>query len=190
MTVIPVRPFLSIPEVSSERREYVPIGWLSPPAIPSNKLRILPDATLWEFGILTSRMHMAWTAHVGGRLESRYQYGIGLNYNPFPWPNATKAQKVKVEKLGAAVLKVRAAYTTSSLADLYDPDTMPGNLRKAHAALDSAVDKLYRSTAFASDRERVEHLFGLYEAMVNPLEREGIRQNKRVNRAASRRLTT
>lgn len=183
VTVIPKEPFLAIPEVSSERRDYIPLGWLQPPTVPSNKLRILPNASLWEFGVLTSRAHMAWTAHIGGRLKSDFQYGIGLNFNTFPWPDATPAQRDKIETLAQAVLDARAAHPTSSLADLYDPDTMPANLRKAHAALDTAVDRLYRSAPFASDRDRVEHLFGRYEALVNPLERVGAAKNKRVAKA-------
>ena len=186
VTVIPESPFLAIPEVSSERREYIPLGWLKPPTIPSNKLRILPNASLFDFGMLTNRMHMAWTAHIGGRLKSDFQYGIGLNYNTFPWPEATPAQRAKIETLAQAVLDARAAHPTSSLADLYDPDTMPGNLRKAHTALDLAVDRLYRPAPFASDRDRVEHLFGRYEALVNPLEREAAKQNKRINRKAAK----
>ncbi|WBX84623.1 hypothetical protein PE061_01475 [Sphingosinicella microcystinivorans] len=187
VTVIPERPFLAIPEVSSERREYVPFGWLEPPIVPSNKLRLLQGATLWDFGILTSRCHMAWLAHVGGRLESRFQYGIGVVYNTFPWPDASSTQRAKIEILSQAVLDARAAHATSSLADLYDPDTMPANLRKAHAALDTAVDRLYRPAPFASDRDRVEHLFGRYEALVNPLERLGIAKNRRVAKKAAER---
>ena len=121
-------------------------------------------------------------AHVGGRLESRFQYSPGLVYNTFPWPDATPAQRAKIEALAQAVLDARAEHPTSSLADLYDPDTMPGDLRKAHAALDAAVDKLYRAAPFASDRDRVEHLFGRYEALVNPLERLGAAKNRRVAR--------
>ncbi|MDE2302787.1 MAG: hypothetical protein KGK11_09535, partial [Sphingomonadales bacterium] len=173
VTVIPAGSFLVIPEVSSERREYIPLGWLEPPVIPSNKLRILMEASLWEFGVVTSRAHMAWTAHIGGRLKSDFQYGIGLNYNTFPWPDATPAQRAKIEALAQAVLDARAAWPASSLADLYDPDTMPANLRKAHGALDAAVDRLYRPAPFAGDRERVEHLFGLYEGLVAPLSRLG-----------------
>lgn len=184
--VLPKAPFLAIPEVSSERRSYIPIAWLEPPVIPSNKLRILMEASLWEFAILTSRAHMAWTGHIGGRLKSDYSYGISLNYNTFPWPDATPAQRAKVEQLAQAVLDARAAHPTSSLADMYDPDTMPANLRKAHAALDLAVDRLYRAAPFASDRDRVEHLFGRYEALVNPLERLGAAKNKRVARKAAR----
>ena len=184
VTVVPEHSYLVIPEVSSERREYVPIGWVEPPAIPSNKLLVLESATLWHFAMLTSRAHMAWLAHVGGRLESRFQYSPGLVYNTFPWPEATPVQRTRVETLGQAVLDARAGYLTSSLADLYDPDTMPPNLRKAHSALDTAVDRLYRPAPFASDRDRVEHLFGRYEALVNPLERLGAAKNRRVARAA------
>jgi hypothetical protein len=187
VTVIPDSPFLAIPEVSSETRDYVPIGWLEPPVIPSNKLRLLPNATLWEFGILTSRMHMAWLEDIGGRLESRFQYGIGIVYNTFPWPYATSAQRKKVEALAQAVLDARALpkNATSSLADLYDPDTMPAELRKAHRDLDLAVDKLYRARPFGSDRERVEHLFPLYEALVQPTS-GAPKANKRTARRTAR----
>lgn len=186
MTVIPDSEFLVIPKVSSERRQYVPIGHLGPPTIPSDLVFILMDATIFHFAILTSRSHMAWLGHMGGKLKSDFRYSIGLVYNTFPWPNATPAQRAKIEALAQAVLDARAAHPTSSLADLYDPDTMPGNLRKAHAALDAAVDKLYRAVPFASDRDRVEHLFGRYEALVNPLEREAAKQNKRVARKAAK----
>jgi hypothetical protein len=185
VTVIPTAPFLVLPEVSSERREYIPIGWVEPPTIPSNKLLVVLDAKLWDFAVLTSRAHMAWLAHVGGRLKSDYSYSTGLVYNTFPWPDASAAQRQRVEVLAQAVLDARAAYPTSSFADLYDPDTMPANLRKAHAALDTAVDRLYRSAPFASDRDRVEHLFGRYEALVNPLERLGAAKNKRVAKKAA-----
>ena len=187
VTVIPDEPFLVLPEVSSERRDYIPIGWLEPPTIPSNKLRLLPNATLWDFGILTSTMHMAWTRHVGGRLKSDFQYGIGLNYNTFPWPDATSAQRKNIEALAQAVLDARALpkNATSSLADLYDPDTMPAELRKAHRDLDLAVDKLYRARPFGSDRERVEHLFPLYEALVQPTS-AAPKANKRTARRVAR----
>jgi hypothetical protein len=186
VTVVPKTSYLVIPEVSSERRDYVPVGWIDPPTIPSNQLLVIQDATLWHFSILTSRLHMAWLAHIGGRLKSDFRYSSGLVYNTFPWPEATPAQRAKIEALAQAVLDARAAHPTSSLADLYDPDTMPGNLRKAHAALDLAVDRLYRPAPFASDRDRVEHLFGRYEALVNPLEREAAKQNKRISRKASK----
>ena len=113
---------------------------------------------------------MAWMRAITGRLESRYMYSVGIVYNNFPWPDASKTQRTKIETLAQAVLDARAMpkNATSSLADLYDPDTMPAELRRAHHALDLAVDKLYRARPFASDRERVEHLFPLYEALVQP----------------------
>lgn len=181
--VIPATPYLAVPEVSSERRDYVPLGWLEPPTIPSNKLRLLPDATLFEFGVLTSRMHMAWLIFIGGRLKSDFQYGIGVVYNTFPWPEANPGQRAKIEQLAQAVLDARAAHPNASLADLYDPDTMPGDLRKAHAALDKAIDKLYRPTPFDSDRDRVEHLFGRYEALVSPMLRNAAAPRKRAPRS-------
>ncbi len=118
---IPDRPFLAIPEVSSERREYIPIGWLEPPVIPSNKLRLIINADLWHFGILTSRMHMAWTRYVGGRLKSDYQYSVGVNYNAFPWPDATDTERAKVHALARAVLDARALFAGATLADLSTP---------------------------------------------------------------------
>lgn len=169
VTVVPKKPFLVIPEVSSERREYVPIGWLKPPVIPSNLVRVLLGADLWHFGILTSHMHMAWLRLIGGRLESRYRYSVGIVYNPFPWPEATETQKAKVRKLANVVLKARAKFPGASLADMYDSDLMKPELRHAHRALDIAVDKLYRPAPFTGDRERVEHLFTRYEKLISPL---------------------
>jgi hypothetical protein len=184
----PQSSFLVIPEVSSERREYIPIGWLGSGVIPSNKLLTIPDATLFDLGVLTSRMHMAWMRQFGGRLKSDFQYSPGQVYNTFPWPEATPAQRAQVEALAQAVLDARSLpkNATSTLADLYDPDTMPGELRKAHRELDLAVDRLYRRQPFASDRERVEHLFTLYQRLVDPLQHEGVRQNKRVARRSRR----
>jgi hypothetical protein len=176
VTVLPSAPFLVVPEVSSERREYVPIGWLEPPTIPSNLVRILPNADYWHFGILTSRMHMAWLRNIGGRLKSDYRYSIGIVYNTFPWPDASETQKAKVRDLAQAVLDARAKHPKSTLADLYDPDTMPGDLHKAHQKLDAAVDSLYRRGGFSSDRERVEHLFMLYEKLAAPLSAAAKRQ--------------
>ena len=168
VNVIPTAPFLVIPEVSSERREYAPIGWLEPPVIPSNKLRLLANAKLTDFALLTSAMHMAWTRYIGGRLESRYQYSVGVNYNTFPMP-PKDARLSKLESPAQAVLDARAAHPGATLADLYDPLTMPPNLRKAHQALDRAVDRLYRRSGFVSERERVEHLLMMYEGMRRPL---------------------
>ncbi len=169
VNVIPTKPFLVIPQVSSERREYVPIGWLEPPVIPSDKLRLLPEATLIHFALLTSAMHMAWMRAVTGRMKSDYMYSVGVVYNTFPTP-PEDADLSKLEPLAQAVLDARAAHPEATLADLYDPDLMPPDLRRAHQALDRAVDRLYRRNGFASERERVEHLFALYEKMRAPLE--------------------
>ena len=112
---------------------------------------------------------MAWTAYVGGRLKSRYQYSPGINYNPFPWPVLDEAGKSRLNGLAQAVLEARSAHSGATLADLYDANLMPGNLRRAHEALDRAVERLYRTAAFSGDRERVEHLLGLYEHATAPL---------------------
>ena len=167
VNVLPTAPFLAVPKVSSERREYVPVGWLEPPTIPSDLVFVLQKATLADFALLTSAMHMAWLRQFGGRLESRYRYSIGLVYNTFPMPPGS-ANLSKLEPLAQAVLDARAAHPGAILADLYDPDLMPPNLRRTHQALDRAVDRLYRRTGFASERERVEHLFMLYERIRVP----------------------
>lgn len=167
---MPTARYLVIPEVSSERRRYIPIGYLTPETLASNKLRILPDATPFHFGVLTSAMHMAWTDRVTGRLKSDYQYSVKLVYNNFPWPtSATEAQRGAVAAKAEGVLAARRLFPTSSLADLYDPATTPPALVKAHAELDRAVEKCYRPAAFATDRERVEFLFALYEQLSAPL---------------------
>jgi hypothetical protein len=114
-------------------------------------------------------MHMAWLSQIGGRLKSDYRYSIGIVYNTFPWPEATDEQRARVRTLAQAVLDARAEFQNSTLADLYDVDVMPHQLRKAHQELDKAVDKLYRPTPFTGDRDRVEHLFGLYEKLIAPL---------------------
>ncbi|MDE0611803.1 MAG: class I SAM-dependent DNA methyltransferase [Gammaproteobacteria bacterium] len=171
VNILPTAPFLVVPKVSSERREYVPIGWLEPPTIPSDLVFVLQNATLVDFALLTSAMHMAWLRHIGGRLESRYRYSIGLVYNTFPTPPAFKKQSASLTNLGPlaqAILDARAEHPDATLANLYDPDLMPLNLRKAHQALDRSVDRLYSRTKFLSERERIEHLFMLYEKIRAP----------------------
>lgn len=168
VNVVPTAPFLVIPQVSSERREYVPIGWLEPPTIPSDKLRLLPGATLADFALLISAMHMAWMRAVTGRMKSDYMYSVAVVYNTFPAPAGFcngGPDVSKLEPLAQAVLDARAAYPDATLAHLYDPDLMPPKLRRAHQVLDRAVDRLYRRGGFASERERVEHLFMLYEKL-------------------------
>jgi len=167
--LIPLGPFLAIPKVSSERREYVPIVYLEPPVVASDLAQVLPDVPLWLFAILTSRMHMAWLRTVGGRLKSDYRYTIDIVYNTFPLPLLTDADKARLDALAQKVLEARALFPDSSLADLYDRLTMPPALRKAHSTLDTAVEKLYRPQPFVDDRERATHLLTRYEAMTAPL---------------------
>lgn len=161
--------YLAIPRTSSENRPYIPIAFLSSDIIAANDLQMVPGATLYEFGVLQSKAHYAWTATVTGRLESRIRYSSKIAYNNFPWPNPTESQKDAVEKAAQAVLDTRAQFPDSSLADLYDPNTMPPILAKAHAVLDKAVEKAYRAEPFKTDRERVEYLFAMYDKMVTPL---------------------
>ena len=168
VNVLPQSPFLVIPKVSSERREYVPIGWMEPPTIPSDLVFVLQNATLADFALLTSAMHIAWLRYIGGRLESRYRYSIGLVYNTFPIP-PEGANLSKLELFAQAVLDARSVHSNATLAELYDPDLMPPNLRRAHRRLDRAVDRLYRRREFSSEHERIEHLFMLYEKMLAPL---------------------
>lgn len=172
INVLPDAPFIILPRVSSERRDYAPIGWLYPPAVPSDSAFSFIGATLYDFAILTSAMHMAWLRQIGGRLKSDYRYSIGLVYNTFPWPDPpSPAARTKVEALAQAVLDARAApkNAAATLAQLYDPLTMPADLRAAHTALDRAIDRLYRPAPFTSDADRVEHLLTRYEALVNSL---------------------
>ena len=138
VNILPSAPFLVLPEVSSERREYVPVGWLKPPVIPSNKLRLLPDATITDFALLTSAMHMAWMRAVTGRMKSDYMYSVGVVYNTFPTPPGFKSENANMsalEPLAQAVLDARAAHQDATLAEIYDPDLMPPNLRRAHHAV-------------------------------------------------------
>ena len=168
INVIPDSPFLVIPKTSSERREYVPIGWLQPPIIPTDSLRVFEKATLTHFAFLTSSMHMTWMRTVTGRMKSDYAYSIGIVYNTFPMP-PKMGDPSKLEPLARAVLDARAGFPDATLAELYDPDLMPAALRRAHQNLDRAVDRLYKQGGFASERARVEHLFALYEKMRVPL---------------------
>jgi len=159
----PKRDYLLIPKVSSERRHYIPLGFLKANIVASGSALIIPNATLYNFGVLSCAMHMAWMRAVCGRLESRYQYSASIVYNNFPWPyDSSKKEITSIEKAAQAVLDARAAHPDASLADLYDPIAMPPDLRKAHQALDKAVDTVYGKKNFASDAERVAFLFELY----------------------------
>ena len=151
-----------------ETREYIPIAILPPTVIASSKLQIIPGAPIHYFGVLTSAMHMSWMRTVAGRLKSDYSYSPSV-YNSFPWPKMSDNQCRRIEELSQAILDTRAKFPDSPLDVLYDPDAMPPALRTAHLSLDRAVDRLYRRNGFASERERVEHLFSLHEKRQAPL---------------------
>ena len=154
-----------VPSVSSEHREYIPMAFLDEKTIVSNAAFALYDAPEWLFGILTSAMHMAWVRAIGGRLETRYRYSAGLCYNPFPYPNLTEAKKKEIEDAAMEIEGWREYYNSKTLAWLYDPETMPQELREAHHKLDLIVDSCYREHPFADENERLEWLLKLYEKM-------------------------
>jgi hypothetical protein len=156
--------YLIIPEVSSERRIFIPIGFENPKVLCSNLVKVSQDAKLFHFGVLSSTMHNAWMRTVCGRLESRYRYSASIVYNNFPWPeNPTEKQKQAIEAAAQGLLDARAEFPNSSLADLYDPLTMPPVLLKAHQTLDRAVDAAYGKTNFQTEAQRVAFLFELYQ---------------------------
>jgi hypothetical protein len=164
----PSTDYLLIPRVSSERRWYIPIGFLKKEVIAGDTCLVIPNATQYEFGILTSGIHMAWMRYTCGRLKSDYRYSASIVYNNFPWPSPTAKQKKAIEKAAQAVLDTRAAFPESSLAALYDPLTMPPGLVKAHQSLDKAVEKGY-GKEFTNDADRVAHLFYLYQTLTEGL---------------------
>ena len=166
---MPESMFLLIPKVSSERRTYVPIGFMSPETMVSDLVFATPDASQYHFGCLQSLMHNAWMRAVCGRLESRYRYSAGIVYNNFPWPEPTGAQGKAISAAAQAVLDTRAAHSGATLADLYDPLTMPPDLLKAHQKLDRAVDAAYGRKDFRTEAERVAFLFERYQALTAPL---------------------
>lgn len=161
--------YLLIPSVSSERRNFIPIGFMSPDVIASNLCLIIPKASLYHFGVLSSTMHNAWVRAVCGRLKSDYRYSAGIVYNNYPWPEPTEAQRKAIEEAAKEVLDARAAYPKSTLADLYDPLSMPKELTRAHQHLDKAVDAAYGKTKFATEAERVAFLFERYQMITSPL---------------------
>ena len=160
--------YIVIPEVSSQARRYVPMGYMDDTVLCSNKVRLMPDATLYHFGVLTSNVHMAWMRTVCGRLKSDYDYSVKIVYNNFPWPDPTDAQKTKIEQTAQAILDARALYPDASLADLYDPVTMPPELLKAHQANDRAVMQAYGMPIKETDEAAcVAWLMKLYQEKVN-----------------------
>ena len=195
----PATSYLLIPSVSSERRRYIPIGFMRPEIIASNLVLLVPGATNYHFGVLSSAMHMAWVRQVCGRLESRYRYSNRIGYNNYPWPQTVSAEQVtRVEKLSRRILDLRVKLgagragflpmkkkdqPSASLADLYDGQSMPRELQKAHAELDRAVDCCYRKEPFTSERQRVEFLFALYEQLTDPLVASSRKPKRRTSAA-------
>ncbi|MDJ0547714.1 MAG: class I SAM-dependent DNA methyltransferase, partial [Microcystis sp. M49637_WE12] len=166
----PKTSYILIPRHSSENRKYIPFGFFSPDYIASDSCLFVANADLYLFGILTSAMHMTWVKYVCGRLKSDYRYSKDIVYNNYPFPeNITDKQKQTVETCAQTVLDTRVKYPDSSLADLYDPLTMPPDLLKAHQKLDKAVDLCYRPQPFTSELNRIEYLFELYEKLTAPL---------------------
>ncbi len=159
---MPDNNYLLLPRVSSERRAFVPIGFICADTLTSDSALMTTGANIFHFGILTSSMHNAWMRAVAGRLESRYRYSAGIVYNNFPWPEPADKQRAAIETAAQAVLDARAHFPHATLADLYDPLTMPPELVKAHQALDKAVDAAYGVKGFASEAERVAFLFQRY----------------------------
>ncbi|BBQ25478.1 hypothetical protein WP2W18C05_16940 [Aeromonas sp. WP2-W18-CRE-05] len=158
--------YILVPSVSSERRLYVPLGIFDSNVVSTNRNYIIPNGTLYEFGVLSSLMHNDWMRLVTGRLESRYSYSSSVVYNTFPWPEKTELQRKEIEFLAEEVLLTRAEFPGRTLAELYDPDKMPTALLAAHQALDRAVDRLYRDRPFKDATERLSCLLARYEALV------------------------
>jgi hypothetical protein len=160
---------LLVPRVSSERRRYAPIGFIKAGVVASDAVQIIPNATLYHFGVLTSNVHMAWMRVVCGRLKSDYRYSKEQVYNTFPWPNPTETQKAKIEQTAQAILDARSKFPNTSMADLYDEVTMPVELRKAHQENDRAVMQVYgfpvKSTF--TESQCVAELFKLYQELTN-----------------------
>ncbi|MBK1641980.1 hypothetical protein CKO12_08870 [Chromatium okenii] len=173
--------YLVIPRVSSERRHYIPLGFVDSQTVVSDAALIVPHATLYHFGVLTSAMHMAWMRTVCGRLKSDYRYSASIVYNNFPWPEKiTGQQRNTIGQAAQAVLDARAQAPNASLAALYDPLTMPVELVKAHRQVDAAVDAVYSKQKFSGDAERVAFLFERYQQLTAPLAPQKPQRRKRV----------
>ena len=158
-------PYLCIPEVSSGRRKYIPVGFMPNSIIAANTVVIVPDATIYHFGVIDSIVHMAWMRVVCGRLKSDYRYAGSVVYNNFPWPQVTEAQRTKIEQTAQGILDARALYPDSSFADLYDDLTMPYELQKAHRANDAAVLEAYGFSKDATESDIVARLFKMYQEL-------------------------
>lgn len=154
-----------IPRVSSERREYIPMGYVDKDTVISDSAFAVYDAEKWLFALLTSKMHNLWVRAVGGSLETRIRYSQTLCYNTFPFPKLTTAEKEELEELAQEILNIRDENFDMTLGEMYNPESMPEELHEAHHLLDLAVERIYRPEPFTSDEERLEHLFKLYAKM-------------------------
>jgi hypothetical protein len=164
---------IAIPKVSSEKRNFAPISFVPNNVVLNNTVQFIPSGSFYEFGIVQSTMHMAWMRAVAGRMKSDYQYSIKIVYNNFAWPlSPSEKQKMAVEVSAQSVLATRLKFPNSTLADLYDPLTMPLTLLKAHQALDKAVDAAYGKRSFKTEAERVAFLFGLYQQYTSILPKQ------------------
>lgn len=167
ITQRPGKTFIAIPKTSSERRHYIPMDFLDETTVSTTEVfTITENATPCLFGILTSWMHMCWVKAIGGRLKTDYRYSKDIVYNNFPFPRISERQREELSELAQNVLFQREMHSEKTLAELYDPEKMPEELKEAHHQLDLAVERCYRSTPFKSDEERLEHLFNLYERMI------------------------
>jgi len=158
--------FLVVPKVSSERRPYIPVGYLKTDSLASDLLNVVADAGIYIFAIISSKLHMCWIKTVRGRMKTDYRYTAGLCYNTFPFPELNATQRSELEGHVFNVLDQREAWPEKTLAELYDPDTMPDSLREAHHQMDLAVEQCYRKKPFTSDAERLAYLFRMYEQMI------------------------
>ncbi len=193
----PTSNYLFLPKVSSENRDYLPIGFMAKEVIANGSALVIPDASLFEMGVLQSAMHMSWLRAVCGRMKSDYQYSTSNVYNNYPWPGfagepLSDKHKSAIEQAAQAVLDARSAFPTSSLADLYDPLTMPPALLKVHQKLDAAVDAAYVPSggkkAYVSDAERVAFLFDLYQRITSFLPAEVAKKKRKTKVKESRTI--
>jgi len=165
---IPNSAYILIPRHSSENRMYIPMGFLNAKALSGDAALLVTDATLYHFGVLTSKLHMLWLSTVCGRLKSDYRYSKDVVYNNYPWPTPTEKQRAEVERCAQAVLDARALYEGATLGEMYSKLYLFTELYQAHKALDRAVEQCYRPQLFTSDAEKLEFLFDLYQKLVKP----------------------
>jgi hypothetical protein len=157
--------YILVPGITSERREYIPMAYLDHNIISTNRNLIIPNASLYEFGVLHSKVHMAWIRAVGGKMKTDYSYSSKLIYNNFPWPEVSEEQKIQIKKFVLSILGIREKFSDKTISELYDPEKMPLELKEAHAVLDIAVEKLYKKNGFSSEQETLDFLFNLYKEL-------------------------